>query len=103
MLFDSPNHFDVTQFVVLALSVTLFDMSFIAYRRAPAVRGFALAMMLIGFVSVLFYTVVIVSPVDELYPDMIAFASGIRSAFVYTVLIGIVWMWIKFYNEHKSP
>jgi hypothetical protein len=99
-MFDAPNHLDVTQFVVLGLSLVLSALSLRAYRQSPTVRGFALSLFCIGLISVVFYLVVIMTPVDELYPDIVAFASGIRSAFVYTVLCGVAWMWVRFYNGH---
>jgi hypothetical protein len=98
-MFDSPNHLDVTQFVVLGLSLVLSVLSLRAYRRSPSMRGFALSLFCIGLISVAFYLVVIMTQIDELYPDIVAFASGIRSAFVYTVLCGVAWMWVRFYNE----
>ncbi len=98
----AENHIDATQFINLALSFALLFLSISVYRRAPMVRGFSIAMMLIAVVSVVFYIVVIVTLLDEATPEISAFLSGVRSVFTYTVMCGICVMWLKLYKEHSS-
>jgi hypothetical protein len=95
------NHIDATQFINLSLSIILFAMSIQVYRRVPVVRGFSIAMTLIAVVSVVFYIVVILTLLDEVTPEIASFLSGIRSAFSYTLMCGICWMWLRLYREHS--
>jgi hypothetical protein len=96
-----PNHLDLTQYINLVLSSILLAIMVVNYFKVPSVKGFALGVALIALSSIVFYVVVIITTLDESSPVVAAIVSGIRSAFTYTMMIGIGIMWLKLGRENK--
>jgi hypothetical protein len=65
----------------------------------PVVRGFSIAVLLIALVSVVFYVVVLLTALNRVSPEFADLLSGMRSAFIYTILIGFGWTWLKLYRD----
>jgi hypothetical protein len=90
---------EVALIINLALASIMFVVMVAVLRRVPSVRGFAIAMLLIALVSIIFYVVVLLTTLNRLSPDLADLLSGMRSAFIYTILIGIGITWLKLYGK----
>ena len=93
---------DVALVINLTLAIILLAVMSAVYFRSPAVRGFALAMIFIALVSVAFYVVVILTTLNRMSPDLADLLSGMRSAFIYTILIGVGITWLKLYRDRAK-
>jgi hypothetical protein len=98
-----PNQIDLPQIFNFALSVTLLYLAVRVFQLVPSVKGFALAMIFIAAISVVFYLLVIMSDINENNAALTQFLSAVRSFSTYTMLCGMCVMWLKLRPEKLKP